>query len=243
MCDPVSIGIAIMAAGGLAENLGQQKAARAQERATNEERARKMKLTAEQQGYFDDSLKKVSDASSEDAQAKAASARNDVLSAAVAPQSSEATYSPGAASAPAVVGQAASAAAGKSREDSLGLARAIAQLGGTGDNFQQLGIATNRNRQGIAQAGGFMRGSADVLDSELQAAAQKGATFRGLGQMGQQIGSAAITGGMMGGGGGGGGLSSMFKASTKTPLVNLGDMAKSNIAGFKSSYVPMRIFG
>jgi hypothetical protein len=241
MCDPVSIGIAIMAAGGLAENLGQQKAARAQERATNEERARKMRLTAEQQGYFDDTLKKVGDASGDDAQMKAANARNDVLSAAVAPQSSEATYSPGAASAPAVVGQAAAKAAGDSRNDSLGLARAIAQLGGTSDNFQQLGIDANRNRQGIAQAGGFMRGSADVLDSELQAAAQKGATLRGIGQLGQQVGSAMIGGGI--GGGDGGGLSSMFKASTKTPLVNLGDMAKSNIAGFKSSYVPMRIFG
>jgi hypothetical protein len=242
MCDPVSIGIAIMAAGGLAENLGNQKAARAQERATNQERARKMKLTAEQQGYLDDTLKRVTEASGDDAQRRAADARNSTLAAAVVPQSSETAYSPGVASAPAVVGQVASAAAGKSRDESLGLARALAELGGTNDNFQQLGIDAGRNRQNIAQAGGFMRGSADVLDSELLAAAQQGATLRGLGQMGQQIGSAAVTGGMMGGGGGGGGLSSMFQSAQKTPLVNLGKMAKGNIAAFKSSYVPT-VFG
>lgn len=204
MCDPISIGIALTVAGGISNSLGNRAAARAQERANNAERARQIAMTAEQQGYLDNTLERTRETAAPEGQEAATRAREEVLTGATMPAAEQGSYLPGASTAPAVIGQAAESARGESRADSMAFARALAKLGGAGDSLFSLGIASGRNADKIGQTGSFKRGSAGVLDSELQAAAQKGATLRGLGQLAMSVGSSVAGAGAFGGAGAGG---------------------------------------
>jgi hypothetical protein len=241
MCDPITIGIGLMVAGSVANSVGQNQAAKAQARASDAERARKAKLTAEQEGYFADTLDKVGDTADPNAQAAATARRDDTLQAAIAPSPESTAYLPGTANAPAVVKTAADKAMASGRAESSQLARAIAAMGGTGDALQGLDIGALRNRQNVGQLAGFKSGSAAVLEDELRAAAMKGGTLRGLGQLATSVGSMAVGGGMGGmfAGGGAGGLGAASIGSG-SPMLGGGAIFGSPIG---KTIIPFAPFG
>lgn len=206
MCDPLSAAIALAVVGAGTSYVGEQKAASARERTFMEERIRQRGLQDEQSGRFQDSLAKVQDMVTPDAAKKASDKRESALVAAIRPSTSSSAYLPGAGSAPAVVATANDNAQATANTDSMNLASAIAALGGTGDQMQQLGTDINRNSTAIGQLGGFQRGSQGVLQDEMRAANAKGGNLRALGGLAQSIGTAWM-GGQLGAAAGGMGKS------------------------------------
>ena len=219
MCIPLVAAAALAGVGGVAKYLGEKKAKNAQERTQQAERARQQRMTDEQQGYFDQSLASAGDVADPAAIAAAKGARENALFAAMAPQGAAGTYLPGQGSAPAIVQQQEGKAVEGARTDARSLASVLAALGGTSDQMQRLNIDIGRNSQRIGQVARDKGNSADILQTELQAAAEKGALLRGLGGLAMQIGMAAATGGI--GGGSGAAASGASKAS------NFGNFAKS----------------
>lgn len=210
MCIPLIAAAALVGAGGVAKYFGEKKAKNAQQRANDTERARQDRMTQEQQGYLDQSLASAGNAADPNAIAATKAARENTLFAAMAPQGAAGTYLPGHASAPAVVRQQEGKAVEGARTDARSLASALAALGGTGDQMQRLNIDIGRNSQRIGQIARDKANSADVLQTELQAAAEKGGLLRGLGDLAMQIGMSAATSGMGGGAAAGAGVKSGF---------------------------------
>lgn len=216
MCFPPAIIAATLALGGSGlKYFGDKKAARAQEGVNKRERLRQQDMTLEQQSAFEDSLKKTGEVTDPAAMKAAADKRNDFLQASMGPASALVNYLPGAKSAPAIVGDAAKASVGKEKAAAGGLAAALAALGGTTDQMQNLNIGIGRNSQKIGQVARNKAGSAGVMDAELRAAAFKGSTLRGLGQLaqiiGQAVGAGAGGGIIPGAGAGSGELARMTK--------------------------------
>lgn len=199
MCLPL-LPLALAAAGTVANFIGQKQAERASTRAFSSEHDRQEALTGRQTAHFQDSLDKTAGVLDPAAEAAATEKRNSALSAAIVPQSAEGNYLPGSSSAPAVVAAAADKAGAKSEANSRSLAHALAALSANGDQMQGLNIGIGRNSQEIGQLGGFKAGSIGVLDSEMKAAAQKGAFLRGIGGLAQQIGAAWLGASALGGG-------------------------------------------
>jgi hypothetical protein len=77
-------------------------------------------------------------------------------------------------------------------------ADARARLRSFGDLFSDIGTATARDAGYIGQTNAARQGSANVLPYELEAANQKGAGLRLLGDVLKGLGSIALTGGMAG---------------------------------------------
>lgn len=204
MCIPLIAAAALVGAGGVAKYFGEKKAKNAQQRANDTERARQQRMTEEQQGYFDKSLASAGDVADPASIAAAKGARENALFAAMAPAGAAGTYLPGQSSAPAIVQQQEGRAVDTARTDAKSLASALAALGGTGDQMQRLNIDIGRNSQRIGQVARDKSNSADILQTELQAAAEKGSLLRGLGGLAMQIGMAAAAGGAGGGSAGAG---------------------------------------
>ena len=219
MCIPLWAAAALAGVGGVAKYFGEKKAKNAQDRVAQAERARQQRMTEEQQGYLDQSLASAGNAADPNAIAAAKGARENALFAAMAPQGAAGTYLPGQGSAPAIVQQQEGKAVEGARTDARSLASALAALGGTGDQMQRLNIDIGRNSQRIGQVARDKGNSADILQTELQAAAEKGALLRGLGGLAMQIGMAAATAGV--GGSSGAAAAGSAKAS------NFGNFAKS----------------
>lgn len=191
MCFPFAIPLALMAAGTVANYFGEKQASHASENAFNSERDRQSNLSDQQTARFQDSLDKTQAMLDPAAVAAAANKREASLASAIVPASqTNAAYLPGSDSAPSVVATAADKAGEGSKATSLNLAHAIAALGGTGDQLQTLNTGIGRNSESIGQLGGFKAGSMGVLDSEMQAAAQRGSFLRGIGGLAQTIGGA-----------------------------------------------------
>jgi hypothetical protein len=196
MCIPLAVGAALLTgAGGLAKYFGEKKAQNAQRRAELAERQRQQRMTEEQQAYLDDSLAGAGETADPAKIAAAKAARENTLIGAMMPAESQANFLPGQSSAPAVVQQQEARSVDKSAGEARSLASALAALGATGDQMQALNIRIGRNSQGIGQVARDKANSADILQTELQAAAEKGAFLRGLGGLAQQIGMAMATGG------------------------------------------------
>ena len=135
----------------------------------------------------------------------------------MAPQGAAGTYLPGQGSAPAIVQQQEGKAVEGARTDARSLASALAALGGTGDQLQRLNIDIGRNSQRIGQVARDKGNSAGILQTELQAAAEKGALLRGLGGLAMQIGMSAAMAGA-----GGGGFGKIFNPSVAAKATSAG---------------------
>lgn len=203
MCLPAAIGAALLVGGTGLKYLGERKAQRAQNRAAEEERARQEALTAQQQAAFADSLARSGDVADPAAMARAKDARESRLVAAIM-QPGPADYLPGAGSAPQIVATEQEQQTGKQQAEAKGLAAALAAMSGTDDQLFDLGIGLGRNAQTISQRSRDKANSANVLQAELRAAAQKGAFLRGIGGLAQMVGGSSLGGSLAGAGGGGG---------------------------------------
>lgn len=196
MCDPVSASIALAVAGSAAKYAGDRASQSARERTFQAERLRQQGLENQQTAQFQDSLDKAKAVVTPEAQNAAAQAREGTLAHAIVPASAtNGAYLPGSSSAPSVVATASDKAAATGQQTSLGLAHALAALGGTGDQLQALNTGIGRNSERIGQLGGYRAGSAGVLDSEMTAASHKGDFLNGIGGLAQQIGMASLGGG------------------------------------------------
>jgi hypothetical protein len=187
MCGPWVLPLALIAGGSIVKQFGNSKANHAEWNAFNAEDQRQKAFTDQQQHSFEDSLGSASSVYDPAAIAKAAGARDAVLQTTVAPVN-EGTYLPGVSSAPAVVHGQAEGAANATHAQASALASALARLGGVNDQILGANINSAHNAARIGQLGSFKAGSAGVLDSEMKAAAHKGAFLRGIGGLAQQIG-------------------------------------------------------
>lgn len=203
MCLPAAIGAALLVGGTGLKYLGEKKAQRAQNRASEAERARQEELTNQQQAAFADSLTRAGDVTSSAAQSRAQAARETRLVDAIT-RPSGADYLPGAGSAPQIVATEQAQQTAKQQTETKGLAAALAAMSGTDDQLLDLGIGMGRNAQTIGQRARDKANSANVLQAELRAAAQKGALLRGIGGLAQMVGGSSLGGSLAGAGGGSG---------------------------------------
>jgi hypothetical protein len=190
MCLPLAIiGGALMAAGAGAQYFGQKKADHALTKTFNSERDRQHAFEADQVARFQDSLDGVKGMTDPAAQAAAASNRLNAFKAVTTDANPIATgYLPGVTSAPSIVKTAGERAGAKANAATASLSQALANMSGFGDLQLANNIDIGRNSQSIGQIGGFMRGSLDALQPELDAAKQKGGNLRMLGSLAQSIG-------------------------------------------------------
>jgi len=202
MCDPISIGLGLAAAGTVAQYFGNQQAKHASQAAYTAEQGRQKAKTREQEALLDqsyDSARKLNDPNAENA---AADKRKAAFVAALNARPSDSGYLPGQDSAPKVVADAASKAQESQNAFSGQQADALARMTGFGDQLLDTNIALGRNAQGIGMIGTDKANSAAALNAELNAAQYKGGFLRGLGGLAQMVGMAALSGGAFGAGGG-----------------------------------------
>lgn len=213
MCLPVAMAIplALMAVGTVAQYFGNQSAEKAQWSAFNAEQRRQKGFDEQQGALFGESLDKSKKLLDPNETGKEVANRRDTMLAALPPEGAPRETLPGNADGPQVVQNAADRANAEGRAYTEQQASALANLFGFGDQIFKTDIGIGRDAQGINQLGSFRRGSAAALDAELQAAAQKGSTLRGLGGLALSIGSVlGAAGGIpIGGAGAGAGLPAM----------------------------------
>jgi hypothetical protein len=203
MCLPPLIlaGAALALGGAGLQYAGQQKADHAKLSAFNRERTRQHGFEQDQVAKFQDSLNSVGNLGSKDAQDAAAANRLSAFKAVTQDANPAATgYLPSTPSAPKIVADEGAQVGAKENATTGSLSQALANLGGFSDLKLGTDTAIGRNSQAIAQTGGFMRGSLDALQPEMDAAKQKGSGLRTLGSLAQSIGGAMLSGGMGGGG-------------------------------------------
>lgn len=103
--------------------------------------------------------------------------------------------------------------------------RALAQMRSFGDFLGDTSRLQGRDASLVGQIGGFKRGSSNITPLELDAASQKGAGLRTLGDIMGGLGSIGLTAGLTGGGGK---IASMFGgAKPMTAMGSAGSMAKA----------------
>lgn len=205
MCFPPAIiaALALSVGGAGLKYAGDKKAASAQEKVNMAERVRQKAMTQEQQVAWEDNLSKAGEVTDPAAMKAAADKREGFLKTAVTPAGDLQNYLPGNQSAPQIINDARTASVAKEKASAGGLAAALAALGGTTDQMQNLNIGVGRNAQAIGQIARNKAGSAALLDQDLKVASFKGGTLRGLGQLAQMVGSAISMGssaGMFGAG-------------------------------------------
>lgn len=192
MCDPLSaIAASVALGGGIVQQIGQRQAMRAQERAQERERQRQAALSQEQQGAFEGNLARFDRQTQDKQEGEATAAREKKYQAAVADRPVGNDALAGSGSAPEVIQSSiANALAGATRRAQQS-ASARAALEGYGDH--QLANAIGHQRAGsfIDTIGGMRRGSQAVAPLEVQAAANKGAGTRMLGDL-LVLGSQAV---------------------------------------------------
>lgn len=198
MCGPWAIPLALAVGGSVAQYMGAKKADNAMLSRFNAEQGRQKRMSAEQDTLLDqsyDTAEKLKDDT--DAVAARKAAFIDALNSRDAGQD----FLPG--NAPAIVAESNNQVVADQRARSTQQAEALANLTGMGDQLLNTDIALGRAGQQIGQLGTSKARSAEVLDAELRAAAQKGATLRGLGGLAQMVGSAWLGAGALTGAGSG----------------------------------------
>lgn len=233
MCfDPVTaaiVGSALFAGGSAANYVGNQKAERAQKSAYSAEKRRQDDLTAQQDALFQNSLDRTGGVASQEGQDEAAAARKAAFVEALGGKSPDQGFLPGSSTADAAVGENANRVVATQDAFSDQQAGALAKLTGFGDQMLDANILNARDAGAVNQLSTSKRASAGVLDAELQAAARKGGTLRGLGSLATQLGTMALTAGLGGmpAAGAGGGATSLASGGTsafaaKAPMLSLG---------------------
>lgn len=197
MCFPL-LPAALAVAGMGANYLGNRAASKATNRANTMERGRQQTLERSQEAALGESEAAARRLRDPAAQGQAVDARRQAFVAALDRGGPSQGILPGAERAPSVVADSARAVDGERRAYGDQQASALAELTAMGDQLLGTQIDMGRAGQRIAQDGASRRRSAAVLDSELQAAATKGSTLRGIGSLLQAASSMA---GMGGGGG------------------------------------------
>ena len=187
MCDPVSISLALTAAGATAQAAAQSQSRKAMEGAQQAERIRQKGFQDQSQAAFDESLghaqasNQTADQSNAEASRKAS--YDKATADARAPVEATGQNLAGDASTNKVVNteQAAQAAKAQGYAGQQGAAKAALQ--GFGDT--QLGNALYNARQMQSQGviGNAMQGSSAVLPFEVQAASHKGDGLKTLGDV------------------------------------------------------------
>lgn len=183
MCDPATAamigGAALTGAGSLTNSMGQSQARRAQSGVAQAELARQRGYRDASGAAFDTTLGKFEkpqqDTGLTAAQAGRADAgkANITLGNAVFPS----------ARAPAVIADAYKRANADAATASAQYADASGRFGGYGDLTQSNDISLGRGRDEISKFGNFARGSNAVTPIEYEAAAGRGSTLRGLGDI------------------------------------------------------------
>jgi len=187
MCDPVSISLALTAAGATAQAAAQSQSRKAMEGAQQAERIRQKAFQDQSQAAFDESLGHAQASNQTADQSKAEGERkasyDKATADARAPVEATGQNLAGDTSTNKVVNteQAAQAAKAQGFAGQQGAAKAALQ--GFGD--VQLGNALYNARQMQNQGtiGGFMQGSANVLPYEVQAASHAGDGLKTLGDV------------------------------------------------------------
>lgn len=197
MCfDPVTmaiIGATALAGGTAASYAGNKQAQKAQLNVFNAEQARQKDFQSRQDALFTQALDASRNLAGADTDAAEAS-RKAAFIAALNGRTPNQDYLPGSSSADVAVAEGQNKVVGQQRGESEGMASAKARLEGLGDALFSNRIAAGRRAQEMGQLSSFRRGSAGVLDSELTAAANKGANLRGIGQLATAIGTTMLGG-------------------------------------------------
>lgn len=103
--------------------------------------------------------------------------------------------------------------------------RALAEMRSFGDFLGDTSRLQGRDASLVGQIGGFKRGSSNMVPLELDAASQKGAGLRMLGDIMGGLGSIGMSAGLTGGGGK---IASMFGgAKPMTAMGSAGGMARA----------------
>lgn len=198
MCFPMAIPLALAVAGSGFNYLGSRAADKAASRATMAETQRQKQFEQEQQAAFDQSRAAAGKLLNPQDREQAVDARKQAFIAALNRAPADQGILPGAEGAPQVVADAGAKINAGQRQYSEGQASTLAELTAMGDQLLGTNIEMGRQGQKINQIGQSRRRSASLLDGDLRAAANKGSTLRGIGQMLQIAGQAA---GATGGGG------------------------------------------
>jgi hypothetical protein len=233
MCDPLSIGAAVLTLAGTGATMaGQQQAQGAQKRVANAEASRQQAFNTSMFGNLDQSIDR----------ANADRVRSDVTEASAkrgeANKPSATAFNPNT---DLLSGQGEQSGAVRNAvvqgtDTALGTAGAEAdakaRLGGWTDAFRNLAVDQGRRAEQIAMEGGFARASSNLLPLELQAAAQKGSGTRAAGSLLTGLGSVVGMGASVPGAPTWGDVGGLFAPSAT---------AAYNNPGFTSSiYAPTR---
>ena len=187
MCDPVSASIALTVAGTTAQAAAANKAKKAMAGAANAERIRQRGYNQSSEAALEESKsfseKSLQDKRMEESVADRQAAYAADAEAARAPVAAVGQNIAGDQSGNAVVQAESSRRTGDAIGAALQRGNAMANMQGFND--LQLGNALYNNRISQRQnlLGSFMKGSADVLPFEMQAASQKGQNLATLGQL------------------------------------------------------------
>ena len=196
---PLWAALALTGVGGATKFLGDRKQQKALESTYSREQMRQKQFDAQANDRFKDSLDSTAQVTDPAAMARAAAAREASYGAVTKPATGGASYLPGTSTDNHVVADAAARAGAASEARTGQFAKALATMGGLGDQMLANNINIGRNAQEIDQISGFRRGSIEALNAELKAAAEKGKTLRAIGGLAQQLGMAALAAGAGGG--------------------------------------------
>lgn len=229
MCDPVSIGLAMTAAGSVAQAAGQSKARKAMNGAREAERIRQLglqgksdELVSESTAHADRRVSDADQAAAENKRKADYAAAAAATPAAAAPQTQ---ITAGDANANKVINTETAARNAAAIGGATQQGNAKAALQGFNDNSISQLLYNNRMMQRQGLIGNFMQGSAGVLPYEMDAASRKGDSLKGLG-------SALSTAGTLVGMGGGAG----WFGNGAPGITESIDMAKIDPAAFQSTY-------
>lgn len=196
MCDPLTIaGLALTAGSTVANTMANNQAAKARTSALQAERIRQQGLDQEADALNLQSQDRY--ANVERDQAKKAQELGEYLSAQQTPEPTAAEALPTTNSN--ITVQEENKQRGQARERTDQNATALANLRSFGELLGGIGREQARDASLIGQIGGFKRGSVDANNYALDAAAQKGAGLRTLGDVMGGVGSIATGAGLTGG--------------------------------------------
>ena len=219
MCNPLAIGIGLMAAGTGAQMHGARKADKATLAAHVAERERQKGHQEQAESAFAENQKALDFENVEQSMANNAAARQDAYSAvnAAAPRAAEQAAAGSMGGNQVFAGDLA-AALGRAG-DAVGQAGAArANLGAFGDSMFDASLLTRRGREQIAQAGDFASGSEKASRWEFEAARRRGDNARALGALLSTVGGSVLggAGAAAGAGAGAGAGATAIGAGTAT---------------------------
>lgn len=224
MCDPISIaGAALTVGSTVANSAAAGRAANARTDVLNAERTRQGTLDQEAQALNDRSRDRYKDVDGQ--REEKAQKLGDYLAA-----PAEAGPANQAAAMPAPTNNIVTREMNRKSDEAGAFVgqqgQALAQLRSFGDLLGDTSRAQARDGSLVGQVGGFKRGSTNIMPLELDAASQKGAGLRTLGDIMGGLGSIGLSAGLTGGGGS---LAGMFGGGQ--PLTAMGAASAPAAAG------------